>query len=129
MRSAGVEIAYDVARELTRDGHLNVHDWLEQHRTRLRKRGFEPNCTGRLEGRLARVNRVILAENKRALHVDHGVTSDHTLFEGLADSLFDRRDELAGDDAADHLVHKLKAFTARRRLDFEIAHPVLAVPA
>src|SRR5207247_7460315 len=96
VRPPRIEVTHNVAGELAGHSHLNLHDRLEQHRTRLRKRRLEPDRPSSLERRLTRVDGVILAKDERNPHIDDGEARNHTLLERLAHPFLKARDELPG---------------------------------
>ena len=62
-------------------------------------------------------------------HVDHRAAGQFAFLHGLDDTLFDRRDETARNDAADDLVDELETLAAGQRFDLEPAVAVLAAAA
>src|SRR5581483_2440770 len=65
----------------------------------------------------------------RHLDVEDGIARKEALRERVAHAFFDRRDELAGDSAADNLVLELEPLAAGKRLDPKPTIAVLAAPA
>ncbi len=61
--------------------------------------------------------------------VDHGVAEDTAAGHGLEDPLFDRRDVLARDGAADDFVVEREPFSPRQGLEPQMADAELAVAA
>jgi hypothetical protein len=61
--------------------------------------------------------------------VDQRVAGEHALGELGAGALLHRGDEVAWHGAADDLVDELETATAGERLDLEVAHGILPVPA
>ena len=87
-------------------GHRDVHldDRFEQRRLGLLEHVAEGHRAGRLERRFRAVDGVVLAEVDFDAHVLHLIAGDHAAFDPLLESLFHRRQEVAGNRAADDRV-------------------------
>jgi hypothetical protein len=79
----------------------DLEDGLEQDRLGLRCGVAEPEDPGHLEGRVRRVDRVVLAVEHPRSDVDDGIPSDRSLTHRLDDPLLHRRQVAGRDDPAD----------------------------
>ena len=82
----------------------------------FRKRVAHAHSRRRLERLFARIDVVILAVEQRYVHVGDGIAA-RAVRERLAHAFFDRRNELARNDAADDLFVERYAGTAFARLE------------
>ena len=127
--AAAVEIAHQVAGEVRRRVDLDVHDRLEDRRARARHRVLEGEPARHLERELVRVDVVVRAVEHGDAEVDHRKAGEIAAHARFLDALFDRRDELARDRAAEDVVDELEVGAARQRLDLDLAVAELAVAA
>src|SRR5271155_4163302 len=129
LAAARVQIADHVAhafvgtRNFDRDDRLK-DDWpglfeacLEAHRGRDLKR------------HVRRIDVMIAAVEDGDPHVDHRIAGQESVGQSVAHAFFDRRNEVARDDAADDVVDELEALAARHRLDLQPAIAVLPAAA
>ena len=126
---ARVEITQNVALIGGRHRHLEPRDGLEHHRARSRQRLLEADASRHLEAHLGRVDGVVLAVVAGHPNVDDRVAEVAAGRHRLLDALFHRRDELAGDRAADDRVDEDEAFATLERLDPQVCDAELAVTA
>ena len=107
------EVAHHVAHVVLRRHHLDLHDRLEQYRTRLAEAFLEPHRTGDLERHFRRIDLVVGAVHQADLDVDHGKSGQRAIGHRLLDTLVDRRDVFLRE-------------SHRRRLHSRIRNPVRA---
>src|SRR5581483_11914116 len=127
--AARVQVAVDGADGLVRNGHLDLHDRLEQDRVGLLVRALERHRAGDLERHLRRVDGVVRAVDEQDADALDGRAGELAVEHRLLDSLVDRRTEALRDDAADDLVDELVPGVARDRLEDDVAVAVLASAA
>src|SRR5829696_513776 len=113
--AAAGEVAHDVADQLRRCEHLDLHVRFQQHRMGFLDGALEGHRSSDLERILGGVDTMKRAVAEAHLHVNHGVAGDIPAGHRLDDSLLHRRDELARDGAADDAVLELEARTAGQR--------------
>ena len=104
-------------------------DRLEQLHLPLLGGVLERHRAGGLERGVGGVDAVRLAVEERDPEVDHLVAGDEAALHLGAHALLHRRDVVVRHRAADDLVDELEPGAARQRLDLDVAHAVLAVPA
>src|SRR5680860_641547 len=114
---AAGEIADDAADIILRRHHLDLHDRLQQLRSRLERAFAEGGAGGDLERHHARIDVVIGAVGERHLDVEDGETRQHARLHHALDALGDARDIFLWHVAADDLVHELEALALLVRLD------------
>src|SRR5690606_1460887 len=129
LAAALVQVTDDVAHVLVGRDDLDLEDRLEQHGVGHGRDLLERHAARDLEGDVARVHGVVGAVEALGLEVDHRVAGEDALLRRLLDPLVHRRDELAGDHAADDRVRDHVAGPARQRLQADVAVAVLAVAA
>src|SRR6185295_9166612 len=127
--AAAVEVSHDVADESGGNGHLEIHDRLEQRRAGGADGRLDALAAGRLERHLGRGDVVVLAGEAGHRDVGHRVASAKPAVAGLAPALLARGYELARDRAALDLVEEDHAAAARAGLDGQVADAELAAPA
>ena len=102
-------------------------DRLEDDRAGLRHRGLVGQLCGHDEGHLRAVHRVVAAVQQGGFQSHHGVARQHALLGGEADALLDRREEVLGHAAAEHLFFKDDLLAvARLEVDDDIAELAVA---
>ena len=129
--AAGGQVAHDAADVVVGHDQVDLVDRLEQgHRRLARRRLTESQGAGGLEGHVGGVDAVRLAVAQGDPDVDDRVAGRHAPWSIWARTPFSTRgDELARHRAADDLVDELEARALRERLDLDVAHGVLPVPA
>src|SRR5687768_2310251 len=127
--SASVQIAHEIAGEVRRRVHLNVHDRLENRWTRARHRVFEGETAGHLERELVRVYVVIRAVEYRHAEIHHRIPGEETAHTRFLNPFFHGRNELPWNRAAEDIVDELEVFPTRQWLDLDLAVAELPVAA
>ena len=127
--AARVEIAVDRTDGLVGDGHLELHDRLEQHRVGLRVGLLEGHRAGDLERHLGGVDVVVLPVDELDAHALDRRAGQLAVLHRLLDPLVDRRPVALRDNAADDLVDELVALVALDRLEDDLAVAELAAAA
>ncbi len=108
VRALAVQVAHDVAGVLIGNRDLQDHDRLEKGRLRLEDALLERLLGSDLERHFIRVDVVIAAVVQRDLHIDDWISCYRSCIECLANSLIDRREEVARHRATNDPVAELE---------------------
>src|SRR6185437_4176542 len=114
------EVAGDIADRPGGSCDLDAHDRLEHDRIRLLQSIEKCLPSRRDERHFLRIDRMALAVVYRDTHVLDGKSRDRPLGKDLAHTLLDRRDELARNGSAHHIVDELEPGASLERLDAQI---------
>ena len=124
------QVAEHRAEVVVRDPDLHLVDRLQQHRPARRRRLPQRQRTRGLERGVGGVDAVRLAVDQRRPEVDRRVLGvGQPALQLRPDALLHARDVLRGHRAADDLRLEHEPRAARQRLELDVAHGVLAVPA
>ncbi len=96
-------ITHDIAGVVV--GHMGLQgvDRLQNDGAGLRHSGFIGQLCSHDKGHFRAIHGVVAAVQQGGLQADHGITGQHALFGGKADTLFHSREEVLGHAAAEHL--------------------------
>src|SRR5919112_1993219 len=95
------QVTDNVAQKVRGAHHLDLHDRLEQNRTRHPCGFLDSHRARDLECHFGAVHVVVAAEDQSCLDVYHRVAGENAVFQRFANTGLDGFDELPRDDAAD----------------------------
>ena len=125
--SALVQIAQNVAEILFGNGNSQFGNRLQEDGGRVFQPFLKRNFRRRLKRRFRRVDVVITSVVQYRFYANDGVSRKYAVRQALDNPLFDRRNILFGNGAADDLFCKFKIALARFKTHFTM--PVLSVSA
>src|SRR5437588_12050505 len=114
------QVAANVTLRFFRRDVFDLHDRLEQNRFALLKAVFHREDRRQFERELARIHFVEAAVNDIDLNIDNRVTAEHAVEHGFLDTLLDRRNVLARNEASDNPIFDYQTLTdnAQSHLNF-----------
>jgi len=127
--AAAIQVTHDVTGVVFRDGNLDVHDGFKQAGLGLLHAFLETLGARQLEGHFRRIDVVVGTVVEADPEVDHRVTGKIASCGRLDDAFFHGGDEVAGNGAAENVIHELEARTAHQGFQLDPAVAVLAMAA
>src|SRR6056297_3694768 len=110
----------DGAQRIHGDGHLELHDWLENDRPGAASRLDDSTSTCSDESDFLGVHRVGFAVVDGDADVLQREPANRTRGQRLPNAFLHGGDELLRDGAADHLADEFETRTARQRCDAQV---------